>query len=147
MSMMREEALAALEAKSQAERRLAQLSPCPRSRHAAFAAVMAIFVASPAIAVPWRFAALAVVLAAVALIVQWDKRRLGVFINGYRRGKTRLVTLPLLVIELGLYSASLFFAKFPERPRLAFALAAVAFGMAYVGSMIWQRVFVRELGV
>lgn len=68
------------------------------------------------------------------------------FINGYRRGKTRLVVTPLLMIALALYLASSYFAEFHGWPRVSLALAAVAFVVAYNGSTIWQRVFVRELG-
>ena len=146
MSLTREDALIALQAKNQAERHLAQLPLCPPARHAAFAAVMAMLVVSPAIPMPMRFAAVAVALASIVLIVQWDKRRLGVFINGYRRGKTRLVVTPLLVIAMALYLASSYFAEFHGRPYVSLALAAVAFAVAYIGSTIWQRVFVRELG-
>jgi phosphotransferase system glucose/maltose/N-acetylglucosamine-specific IIC component len=146
MSLAREDALIALQAKNQAERHLAQLSLCPPSRHAAFAAVIAILVVSPALPMPVRFAAIAVAFASIVLIVQWDKKRLGVFINGYRRGKTRLVVIPLLVITMALYLASSYFAEFHGRARVALVLAAVAFAVAYIGSTIWQRVFVRELG-
>ncbi len=95
---------------------------------------------------PVRFAAIAVAFASIVLIVQWDKKRLGVFINGYRRGKTRLVVIPLLVITMALYLTSSYFAGFHGRARVALVLAAVAFAVAYIGSTIWQRVFVRELG-
>ncbi len=146
MDSMREEALAALGAKGEVERRLAQVGPCPPSRHAAFAALMAILVASPAAAPAIRWALLALGLVGVVLIIRWDKRRLGMFINGYRRGKTLLVTVPVLLLIEALYAASFDIGVIHGRPHVSLVLAAGAFGLAYAGSTVWQRVFLRELG-
>ena len=146
MTTMRDEARAALAAKGTAEQNLAALALCPPWRHAAFAAVMAALVGACGVAVPFRFAILAMVFVAIGLIVQSDRRRLGVFINGYRRGKTRLVTFPMLAIVLVLYMASFYFGVTLGRPDISLALALAAFVIGYIGSTLWQRVFVRELG-
>jgi hypothetical protein len=146
MTVVMEEARLALQAKGAAEQNLAKLAVCPPWRHAAFAGVMAMLVATPAFPLSVRFGLLAMIFAAIALIVRSDRRRLGVFINGYRRGKTRLVTFPMLVVILGLYFASFYFGDTRQQPAISLALAVVSFGIGYVGSMLWQRVFVRELG-
>lgn len=145
MSALREEALLALAAKGEVEQNLASLPLCPPLRHAAFAATVAILVGIPALPLPMRFVALALIFTGVILIVQWDKRRLGVFINGYRRGKTRMVTFPMLVLILCLYFASYYFSISHKETGISFALAAVAFIIAYLGSTLWQRVFEGEL--
>jgi hypothetical protein len=146
MTTAAEEARLALMAKGTAEQNLARLSLCPPWRHAAFAAVMAATVATPACQMPLRFVPLVLILLAVALIVRSDRRRLGVFINGYRRGKTRLVTFPMLAVILVFYAASSYFGDMRHQPAISMALAIAAFGIGYGGSVIWQRVFVRELG-
>ncbi|HEX7851071.1 MAG TPA: hypothetical protein VF485_15180 [Sphingomonas sp.] len=133
-------------AKGAAEQDLARLALCPPWRHAAFAAVMATLVATPAVPMPLRFMVIALIFVAIALIVQSDRRRLGVFVNGYRRGKTRMVTFPMLALILMLYAASCYAALDRGRPMISLALAAVSFMIGYIGSVIWQRVFVRELG-
>ena len=107
---------------------------------------MAALVATPAVPLALRFVLLALIFVAIALVVQSDRRRLGVFVNGYRRGKTRLVALPMLALILLLYAASCYFALNRGQPRISLALAAASFVIGYIGSMIWQRVFVRELG-
>lgn len=145
MSTMVDEARAALAAKGAAEQDLARLAVCPPWRHAAFAGIMAAVVASSAVAMPLRFAILAVALVAIAAVVQSDRRRLGVFVNGYRRGKTRLVAVPMLMIILLLHAASFHFGVTLGKPGISLALSGVAFGVGYTGSMLWQRVFVREL--
>ena len=146
MNTIEQDARIALAAKGAAEQDLARLALCPPWRHAVFAAVMAALVATPAIILPLRFAVMALVFVAIGLIIRSDKRRLGVFINGYRRGKTRLVTFPMLAVILGLYAVSVHFGMTRGQPSISVALAAISFVVAYVGSVIWQRVFVHELG-
>lgn len=146
MMSIAEDALRALEAKGAAERDLARIAVCPPWRHAAFAGVMAALIVSPAVALPLRFAVLTCAFAAIAIIVQSDRRRLGVFINGYRRGRTRLVTFPLLAVMLLLGVGSFYASDTLGRPLISVVLAAVAFVAAYCGSVLWQKVFVRELG-
>ncbi len=147
MSYSKEEALLAIAAKDKVEQNLASLPLCPPSRHAAFAVIMAALVAVPALPLYLRFIALALIFISIFLIVQWDKRRLGVFINGYRRGKTRMVAFPMLVIILGLYFGSNYVSFSHRQPVIILALAAVAFLIGYLGSTLWQRVFVSELNV
>lgn len=140
-----EEAAAALAAKRSAQEQLASAALCPPWRHAVFALLMGALVYSPAVTIPLRFGLYALMLVAMGLIIQSDRRRLGMFINGYRRGKTRLVTFPLLAIELGLYTWSFTRAEAGDRltPVL---LAVVMIILGYAGSVLWQRVFVREMG-
>ncbi|HEX7694984.1 MAG TPA: hypothetical protein VF409_10875 [Sphingomonas sp.] len=147
MTTIEEQARIALMAKGAAEQDLARLAVCPPWRHAAFATMMAALVATPAIPLAARFAVLATIFVSIVLILQSDRRRLGVFVNGYRRGKTRLVTFPMLAVILSLYAASCWFGLDQGRPDVSLLLAAVSFAIGYVGSVIWQRVFVRELGV
>lgn len=147
MCTIEEEARIALAAKGKAEQDLARVAHCPPWRHALFAAVMATLVATPEIAPPLRFGVLAMVCGAIALIVQSDRRRLGVFINGYRRGKTRLVTFPMLAVIFGLYSASTYYGVGRHQPAISFAIAAVSFVISYFGSVLWQKVFKHELGL
>ncbi|NIJ22362.1 hypothetical protein FHS95_004077 [Sphingomonas naasensis] len=125
---------------------LALAANCPPARHLAFAGVMGALVLSP-LAGPYQILTLAPIALAVALIVQWDRRRLGMFINGYRRGKTRLVTAGLLLLILPVYFASFWLAFEAKLVWPSILLAAAATLISYVGSTIWQRVFRREMGL
>jgi hypothetical protein len=145
MSYSKEEAVLALAAKGKVEQNLASLPLCPPLRHAAFAATVAALVALPVLPLPFRLAALPYVFLSIFLIVRWDKRRLGVFMNGYRRGKTRIVTFPMLALILGLYFASYYVSLSHRKPVIILALAATAFLVGYLGSTLWQCVFVGEL--
>ena len=141
------EALSALDAKRDAERSLAAAAHCPPWRHAVFGAIMGTLVASPAVALPYRFGVLAVVLALIPLIVRSDRKRTGMFINGYRRGKTRWVTFAMLAAVLGLYAFSVH-AALENGDRLTSVLLGLLAAVgASLGSVLWQRVFVREMGL
>jgi len=147
MSMTYEEARAALAAKSLAEQDLARLGTCPPWRHAAFAALETALVVTPLLPVTARFAILALAFFGIFLIVRSDRRRLGVFINGYRRGRTRMVVVPLLLAVLGLYALSTLAAFAWHLPWVSLACAVVTFQVCYGGSVVWQQVFRRELGL
>lgn len=138
-------ARAALAAKEAAEASIARMSLCPPWRHAAFAGIMAALVIDPAVPLPWRFAVIVAAFAGIALVVRSDRRRLGMFINGYRRGRTRLVTFPMLAVVMLLYGLSVYAALDWHRPNLSVAFAVIAFLICYGGSVLWPRVFVREL--
>ena len=139
-----EEAQAALAAKKDADRRLAETVTCPPWRHGVFGLVMGALVATPALPLALRFGAIVLILVAIAAIVQADRRRMGVFVNGYRRGKTLVVSIVMLAAVLALYLVS-------ARAGLAgdhltpLALGAAAFVLSVIGSVVWQRVFIGEL--
>jgi hypothetical protein len=145
--MTYDEARAALAAKTLAEQDLARLGTCPPWRHAAFAAVETALVISPLASISGRFAILVVVFVGIFLIVRSDRRRLGVFINGYRRGRTRLVVVPMLLGILVLYSLSIVAVFDWHMPWVSLLCAAVTFPLCYFGSVLWQNVFRRELGL
>ncbi len=141
-----EEALAALEAKKYAERQLAAVATCPPWRHAVFGAIMGAIVSAPAFPTVIRMGLIAIVFSAIAIVVQSDRQRLGVFVNGYRKGKTRLVALPMLAVVLGLYALSMWFGDGRADRVTPLLLGSFAFVVGVIGSIIWQRVFVSELG-
>ena len=137
------EALAAMHA-SQA--RLAKAASCPPERHLAFAALMTAYIAAPAAPFIPMLVIEGLVLACVPLIILWDKRRTGMFINSYRQGKTRPVIAVLLAGMLSLYMLGYVAAKVYGWAWVPLALAPVGAVAGYFGSVWWQRVYARELG-
>ena len=136
------EALAFIE---QSRLRLAAASDVPPLRHAAFAALMGGMVASTAAPFPLRMALLAGLFAAMAWIIRWDRRRMGMFINGYRAGKTRWVTAALLLVILPIHILGVWLATERGVAWAPLALGLAAAAIAYGGSLWWCRVFRREL--
>ena len=140
------EALSALDAKRQAEVQMARAASCPPWRHGIFGLLMGGLVASPAFDFPIRMLILILILFSIPLIVHSDRKRMGMFINGYRRGKTRIVALGILAVELSFYAFSVIraFDHHDHVTPLLLGLAGIL--IAIVGSMFWQRVFVQEMG-
>ena len=145
MTNMQDEARSALDAMGTAERKLALAAACPPWRHAAFGVLMAALVAAPAVAMPARLAVPALALFAVMAIVQSDRRRTGMFINGYRRGKTLWLTLGLLVVIVGLVMLSIRAGDRGETVMVVL-ISAIAFLVSVGASIAWQRIFLREMG-
>jgi hypothetical protein len=145
MTDFERDARAALDAKNDTQRQLAAAATCPAWRHALFGLLMGALIAAPAFALPLRYAIFAAILVAVVFIARADRKRMGMFINGYRRGKTRIVALAILAIELGLYSFATYRALEFNDHATPFVLAALGVVLGWIGSTIWQRVFVSEL--
>lgn len=140
------EALTALAAKRDAEAQMARAAKCPPWRHAIFGLMMGGLIASFAFEFAVRTAILVIVLACIPIIVQSDRKRTGMFINGYRRGKTRLVAFGMLILWLPLYGLSVYYGLELHDHVMPLVLGLAGFVMAVAGSIIWQRVFVREMG-
>jgi hypothetical protein len=145
-TMQTYEALSALDAKRQAEAQMAKAATCPPWRHAVFGLLMGGLVASPAFEFPIRMAILVVILCCIPVIIQSDRRRMGMFINGYRRGKTRVVAIGILMVELSLYAVSVVRGLDHNDHVTPLLLGVLGIVIGIAGSMLWQRVFVREMG-
>jgi hypothetical protein len=145
--MEKQEAQAALGAIGDAKQQLAAAAECPAWRHAAFGALMGAIVLSQGVNAPYSFVLLAGSALAGTLIYQSDRRRMGMFINGYRKGATRPLTFLLLGVMLAIGWAEFHarHAGFSLLTRLALAgfAAVIAGGM----SAAWQRTFRREMGL
>ena len=140
------EALSALDAKRHAEMEMARAANCPPWRHALFGLMMGALVASPAFETTIRFAILLGLLCLVPVIIHSDRKRMGMFINGYRRGKTRIVAIGVLIVELSLYFVSVWRGLELHDHLTPLLLGIVGVVIGLIGSMIWQRVFVSEMG-
>lgn len=141
-----EDARAALDGVDEVRRELArEATACPLWRHAAFAAIMAMLVLGQGFSLPLQIVLPVLALAAIAWLAADDRRRYGMFINGYRKGRTLPATIVLLAAMLG--AAAFEFAARVEGAPLAVKLgiAAVAFVVALESSYAWHRAYRREL--
>jgi hypothetical protein len=138
------EALAAMRA-SQA--RLALAANCPPQRHFAFAVLLGGLVATPALRPFYALLAEGVLLIGIAVLVRWDRRRTGMFINGYRAGRTRPLTFLLLAVVLALYAAGFWLSRGRGLWWGPLATGAVAAAIAFQASVVWKRIFRREMGL
>ena len=146
MNMERIDAASALDAKRQAELQMARAATCPPWRHALFGLMMGALIASFAFEFVIRTAILVLVLAAIPIIVRSDRKRMGMFINGYRRGKTRWVAFGILLVWLPLYAIAVHYGLTLHDHVVPLLLGALGFVIGTIGRMLWQRVFVSEMG-
>jgi hypothetical protein len=139
------EALTALAAKKLAEAQIAKAVHCPPWRHAVFGLLMGGLVASPALPLAIRTLLIVLILASIPIIINSDRKRMGMFISGYRRGKTRVVVVGILIVELGLYGLSVYCGLVLSDHLTPLLLGLAGFLIGTLGSIVWQRVFAREM--
>jgi len=147
MTMDRNEALAALGTMDAAKADLARAADCPPWRHVAFGAVMGMMVLAQGLELPLSMALLACSLAAVAILVRSDRKRMGMFVNGYRKGRTRAVAFALLGVMLVLMLAEFHARDTGLGLATRIGIAAVGGGLGTWGSFVWQRAFRRDLSL
>lgn len=140
------EARAALDGIDDVQRALAlKATYCPPWRHAAFAAIMAVLVLGPGFGPAIQIPSLVLALAAVAWLVTDDRRRYGIFVNGYRKGPTLGVSLALLGVMLVTMVAEIHARAAGLSLATKLGIAGIAFLFALGASVAWNRVYRAEL--
>lgn len=140
------EARAALDGVDAAQRELAlKATNCPPWRHAAFGAIMATLVFSQGVAMPLQSVLFVAAMLAVVLLVLDDRRRYGMFVNGYRKGKTLPVSLALLGAMLATMVGEIHARTAGLSLATKLGLAAIAFVVAVAASVAWNRIYRAEL--
>jgi len=145
MTVESTEAAAALAAMRESRERLAAAANCPPERHLAFAAILGGYVASSAAPPIPQMVIEGLLLAGVGLVILWDRRRTGMFINGYRAGRTRMITVGLLAFAIVAWLVGYWMRNEHGLVWAPIVLGLVIAAVAYIGSVAWQRVYLREL--
>jgi hypothetical protein len=140
------EARAALDSAAAARAKIAALGLCPPWRHAAFGAVMGLLILGVGFSLGVQVACLCLAMGLMAVIVVHDRRRYGMFINGYRRGATLPVSGTLLVAMMALLVLQIRLREQGVEAWVPVAVAGLAFVVSVAGSVWWARVFRREMG-
>ncbi len=144
--MQPSEAREALDSIQAADTKLAaRIGNCPPWRHAVLGGIFALLIGSIAVSSTVQMLSLPVVLLAVFLTVRSDRKRYGVFVNGYRRGATRPVTFALVAVMIALVLAAMHMRNNGFTDASKVGLAVVAFTLAVMFSVTWHRVLRREL--
>lgn len=147
MTTSRTDALHALSTVRDTRAELAHAVRCPPWRHALFGVLAGAYVAGPAAGYPGLLYVCVGVIVAATLIVRADRRRMGVFVNGYRRGKTLPRTFALVGGLIGLCMLGLWEKEAHGLDWFPIAAGLVTAPAAMIGSMGWERTFRREMGV
>lgn len=143
--MNEREARDALAGIGAAQAQVAAATTCPPWRHAAFGAIAAMLVGGQALPTPLGLALFAIGLAGAVTLMKRDRARTGMFVNGYRRGRTRPIAFLLVLVLWGLMAIEIYWRFHAGATLAKIGVAAMAFVLATLGSVWWQRVYVREL--
>ena len=131
-------ALAALEA---TDERLAQRMRWPLWRHMAAGLLMSLIVAAAAMPRNLAAAAFAAGLVLVLVIARDDKKRHGMFVSGYQRGRTKWVVAAIILTTL----SAVIVVRTQLSEGIADALFWVVLAIVFSGttmlSLLWERVY------
>lgn len=145
MSLARDNAAEALSTVRAAQTQVGNAVSCPPWRHALFGGIVAAYVAAPALGAPEMFYVLAALAVVIAVVFLTDRRRSGLFVNGYRPGRTRPVAFAMLTVMLGLYTTGLYASLELGRAWVPLVLGLIAGPLGVWASLMWQRAYLTEM--
>jgi len=138
-------AAASLEEALAARARLAEKLRCPPYLHALFGALYGALVASWAGSDAVVFEVEAVVILIAAGMFLWMRKKMGFFVNGYRKGATRPVVAALLMLYFVCFGLAAWCKAELHLAWPALVLGALMFCVGTYSSVLWQRTYRREL--
>lgn len=107
--------------------------------------ICAVLVGGQGLPDPFNTLTLALALTATVLAVQWWRKRLGWWVNGYNPPRARWVAFGLALVLGGLMVGTLA-NRWAEGPWwVPLASGAGAFVIAIAGGRLWMRVYRRDL--
>ena len=145
MVIDQQEAAAALASMRDVKGRMAKGPRWGWKYHFLFGGLMGMLFAIQALPLPLRFAGLLVCLAAVFLIKKWGRDASGRFINGFRRGRTRLVAVGLLTLFIPLYIWCDWLAFTHRIPLAPLYGGLFIFPVAVFADWLWVKAYDADL--
>jgi hypothetical protein len=139
------DAAAALEGARAAREKMADRARCPAYMHAVFGALLGGLVASEAASDAGTLVIEGLILVVAIALFVVQRRRLGFFVNGYRRGRTRPVVLGLLGVYLLLFSLAAYLKAADGLHWPALILGAVMAVFGTWASTVWQARYLAEM--
>jgi hypothetical protein len=141
-----ETALSALQQVDAVRADVARRATCPSHWHWAFGLLMGAMIGGQSL--PSAYESLAVTgacLGATLLMMRAMRRRMGFFVNGYRKGRTRPIAIGLLVFVETTLGVTLWLKLGQHIWWAPLAGAALVAPVSVLGSYAWQRAFRAEM--
>jgi hypothetical protein len=135
----------ALEEVRVAQARMAQKVACPPYKHALFGAMLGSIVAAQGGPPPVMFGVEGLVMLTAVVMFVLYRRKNGFFVNGYRKGRTRPVVFAMLAVYVVVLGAAGLIKEIYKLAWPALVLGLLMFCVATWASVVWQRVYQREL--
>ena len=143
--MDRNEAQSALDAVKTMDRAMADRMTWPLWRHAIFGVMMALVLVAFALPPGAQLAAVGVLLVMVFLIVRDDKKRNGMFVSGYQKGRTGWVLALQFALLAGALAATTAWVDDPFSSPIFWTIAAILLAGSTAISLIWEKVYRQDL--
>jgi len=139
------EAAAALASMREVKGRMAKGPRWGWKYHFLFGGLMGTLMAIQALPIAWRFVGLAFCFLAILLIKKWGRDASGRFINGFRRGRTRMVAVGLLCIWVPLYVLCTWLAFDRQVAMAPIYGGLVMFPIGVFADWLWVKAYDADL--
>ena len=139
------EAAAALASMREVKGRMAKGPRWGWKYHFLFGGLMGTLMMLQALPIVWRFVGLAFCLLGVVLIKKWGRDASGRFINGFRRGRTRLVAGGILAIFVPLYAACAWLEVKHDVWTAPIYGGLFIFAVGVLGDWLWVKAYDADL--
>ncbi|KSB90964.1 hypothetical protein AS593_12480 [Caulobacter vibrioides] len=124
---------------------LARRARAPLWYHPALGLLVGAVAAVQGQAIPLMLGVYAVFVVGLLLLVKAYKRRTGLWVSGYRAGRTRWVAVGLAVVTALAVLGSALLAREHGLTAAPFVLGAVVAAIVTVGGFVWEAAFRRDL--
>ena len=138
------QALAAIEATN---RQMAERAKAPGWYHWALGLLVGGMVAAQEAPYPWMVAYYPIFLAGLALLMRAYKRHTGMWIPGYRAGRTRWVAVGGAALIGGLMIAAVWLRREEGVQGACLAAGVLTVGLVTAQGYLWEKAYRRDLGV
>ena len=118
---------------------------CPRYMHFVLAGLMSAMIASQSLSTPWNVPAVILCLVAVLMLMQYQRKRYGFFVNGYRKGRTRVVAISLLLFVEVVLFGSIWLKLVHHVAWAPLAGGILVFPVTILASYRWQAAYKADL--
>jgi hypothetical protein len=142
--MSHQESLELIEA---ANRRMAERAKAPAWYHWALGLMIGGLCAVQAAGLPWIIVAYVVFLAGFAYLIRAYRRHTGMWIPGYRAGRTRWVAFGSAAIVAVVFLASAWMARRTGQMGWYLGGGALIAILATARGYAWEKAYRRDLGV
>ena len=139
------EAAAALASMREVKGRMAKGPRWGWKYHVLFGGLMGALIAIQALPIVWRFVALVLCFPAIFLIKKWGRDSSGRFINGFRKGRTRLVAASGFAVFLPIYALSTWLSIDRGIPLAPVYGGVVMFGIGVFIDWLWVKAYDADL--
>jgi len=141
------ERLDALEAIASANRRMAERVRAPGWFAPTLGVLVGGLLAVQELPLPWVFGYEAVALVALSLLVAAYRRHTGMWVPGYRAGRTRWVAVGAAVTFVAVFLGCVWFNRTTGIHGVCALGGATIAGLVIVKRRLWEEAYRRDLGV